>query len=746
MCPSRTDGLDQARLEHRLDQRSLRRPSHGPLRPRRPHRRRLPDRDHRRHAPELLPPRSRPAWHAVLRGLRAQAPANGRPTTTARTPPLPARTIPSPSATTTSPRTPSAPQTPPPAPSSPENSSPPQPNQGDGLDQVRERARPLRRLSILQRSRSTQDPPTPELVAHPGHRPQTTRRRHRRLRPKRSTSAAAPATGLVSTSATTPTSRPTKLGISDQAYARVNGQIVPPAGLARQAHGRFPRPNHLPSPSAAPPRRSKTPWSIPRQVRPDARWRDPSSWSPPSFTPPSNPPSSPSTPPWPNPCASSPVTPSPQSSPRRASAPSRSRPSAGPSSNKCRSSSTSWPKRPTRAAPPTKTNTHHHHPRPPRCPQPRGSRPTLRRHPRTARLRLSPLPSPPQGTTAPAPRHPASADRPRYLSQARPHPPANPAPSAPPAPTSSSTAAPTAPPTSRSPGAGSPPTSTPSTPFQLTVDGEPTWYGEMANRGWMTAGGDHPTASLVEDFTPPTITPHPPPLGPKPALAELTHPRDAGHLYAVLDAARSDRALQLIEESIDPYNSLYDGEQARALDDVAPLPRPPSARLSPPPPPHPRRLGRRLGHLHPNPPRPPRPPPPPPQVPHGQARRRTRPRPLPLLRPPASSAPSPKSSPTSKLHTCLGISIESSLRAPALSRSYCSAPQGSECTTFPDVLSLRLHGHGLSLFNDMHESGHVVLEHKPMSFGHLTDLILSILVYSRNAGCEPDNQYTSAGG
>jgi hypothetical protein len=105
-------------------------------------------------------------------------------------------------------------------------------------------------------------------------------------------------------------------------------------------------------------------------------------------------------------------------------------------------------------------------------------------------------------------------------------------------------------------------------PFQLTVDGEPTWYGEMANRGWMTAGGIT-YRFLVEDFTPPPSPPTPSP-GAEAALAELTHPRDAGHLYAVLDAARSDRALQLIEESIDPYNSLYDGEQARALDDVAP--------------------------------------------------------------------------------------------------------------------------------------------------------------------------------
>lgn len=105
-------------------------------------------------------------------------------------------------------------------------------------------------------------------------------------------------------------------------------------------------------------------------------------------------------------------------------------------------------------------------------------------------------------------------------------------------------------------------------PFQLTVNGEPTWYGEMANRGWMSAAGIT-YRFLVEDFTPPPSPPVPSP-GAEAALAELTPPRDAGHLYAVIDAARSERALQLTEESIDPYASLYDGEQARALDDVAP--------------------------------------------------------------------------------------------------------------------------------------------------------------------------------
>jgi hypothetical protein len=103
---------------------------------------------------------------------------------------------------------------------------------------------------------------------------------------------------------------------------------------------------------------------------------------------------------------------------------------------------------------------------------------------------------------------------------------------------------------------------------RLTVSGRPTWYGEMANRGWMTAGTTF-FRFLVEDRTPP----------PKPfvrvsvadaALAELDPHCNAGRLYAVIDAARAPRAVQLLEESVDPYNSLYDGEAGRAHDDVAP--------------------------------------------------------------------------------------------------------------------------------------------------------------------------------
>ncbi len=105
-------------------------------------------------------------------------------------------------------------------------------------------------------------------------------------------------------------------------------------------------------------------------------------------------------------------------------------------------------------------------------------------------------------------------------------------------------------------------------PHRLTIAGEPGWCGELANRGWMTAGA---TTFLffVEDWTPP-----PAPVQPSPAshaaLAELRPLADTGALYAVIDAARSARARELLAESVDPHASLYDGEQGRAFDEVAP--------------------------------------------------------------------------------------------------------------------------------------------------------------------------------
>lgn len=105
-------------------------------------------------------------------------------------------------------------------------------------------------------------------------------------------------------------------------------------------------------------------------------------------------------------------------------------------------------------------------------------------------------------------------------------------------------------------------------PNAITLDGLPALRGELAHRGWMTAARTT-FRFIVEARTPPS-PPRPPSEASTAALVALTPLREAGTLYAIIDAARSARALELIEESVDPYASLYDGERGRAFDDVAP--------------------------------------------------------------------------------------------------------------------------------------------------------------------------------
>lgn len=105
-------------------------------------------------------------------------------------------------------------------------------------------------------------------------------------------------------------------------------------------------------------------------------------------------------------------------------------------------------------------------------------------------------------------------------------------------------------------------------PHRLTIGGVHGWHGELANRGWMTAGATT-FLMFVEDWTPPPAPIEVTPAG-EAALASLRPRADAGTLYAVVDAARSARARELLCESVDPHASLYDGEQGRAFDEVAP--------------------------------------------------------------------------------------------------------------------------------------------------------------------------------
>ena len=102
------------------------------------------------------------------------------------------------------------------------------------------------------------------------------------------------------------------------------------------------------------------------------------------------------------------------------------------------------------------------------------------------------------------------------------------------------------------------------TPTGIEVAGRPAWSGELRQGGWMKAG------TTIFRFFEELTTPAPPALGAEAVLRELAPRRQRGELYAVLDAARSDHVLALLERAVDDHASLYEGAKGRALDDVAP--------------------------------------------------------------------------------------------------------------------------------------------------------------------------------
>ncbi|WP_224247232.1 DUF4123 domain-containing protein [Hyalangium gracile] len=103
------------------------------------------------------------------------------------------------------------------------------------------------------------------------------------------------------------------------------------------------------------------------------------------------------------------------------------------------------------------------------------------------------------------------------------------------------------------------------------LDGRPIKEGVVPHGGWIRAGGTDFVAHF-ERYTPPEMSveeagPAALPEGASEALSVLS---SQGNLYAVLDAARSDRILTLLRESVEEHRSLYEGPQGVALAEVAP--------------------------------------------------------------------------------------------------------------------------------------------------------------------------------
>lgn len=118
--------------------------------------------------------------------------------------------------------------------------------------------------------------------------------------------------------------------------------------------------------------------------------------------------------------------------------------------------------------------------------------------------------------------------------------------------------------------------------FELTWDGSEGRIRDMGSTAGTLLGGERIKEALVQDgdwiragstdFSVYLENISPPPLSTKKdhratAMRLLS---EQEHLFAVLDAARSNRVLGLLEQSAEEYHSLYEGHQGNALADVAP--------------------------------------------------------------------------------------------------------------------------------------------------------------------------------
>ncbi|WNG18841.1 DUF4123 domain-containing protein [Cystobacter fuscus] len=113
------------------------------------------------------------------------------------------------------------------------------------------------------------------------------------------------------------------------------------------------------------------------------------------------------------------------------------------------------------------------------------------------------------------------------------------------------------------------------------LDGQKAATGQVFNKSWIRAGSTD-FSVFIEGFTPPK---EPPPPEARDAaqqhLRVLQSLAAEAPLFAILDAARTPRILELLQESVEEYQSLYEGPQGQALAEVAPylVSLPPQSRL-----------------------------------------------------------------------------------------------------------------------------------------------------------------------
>lgn len=103
---------------------------------------------------------------------------------------------------------------------------------------------------------------------------------------------------------------------------------------------------------------------------------------------------------------------------------------------------------------------------------------------------------------------------------------------------------------------------------ETLLGGEAVFAGDVGHGQWLRAG--------ITDFSVYFEDQIPPSSGRDAAeraraeLALATLDRDPGPLFALVDAARDDRVLELLRQSVQMYRSLYDGVEGETMAEAAP--------------------------------------------------------------------------------------------------------------------------------------------------------------------------------
>jgi hypothetical protein len=103
---------------------------------------------------------------------------------------------------------------------------------------------------------------------------------------------------------------------------------------------------------------------------------------------------------------------------------------------------------------------------------------------------------------------------------------------------------------------------------ETLLGGEACFAGDVTHGQWLRAGSTD-FSVYFEDKIPPPEVRDPAALA-RAELALATLDRDPGPLFALVDAARDDRVLELLRQSVEMYRSLYDGVEGETMAEAAP--------------------------------------------------------------------------------------------------------------------------------------------------------------------------------